>query len=194
MGNWSLICYNERNYRKVRTGVVGHPVSEKGERGVSPSTASSGNAGLSPWAEHKRSEGVVERLNSPVVLSGVLREVEVRSWRKTVLVNQVISAGVARYSEPRCGWKLKVKSSKNLQPVTWNFQPNQGGTAETWPELVEGTLRPWVDEGIFLFRGVIARSVATKQSHVIREHELATPPWFRYVLCTLNQRWLATPP
>ena len=30
--------------RKVRTGVVGHPVSEKGKRGESPSTASNGNA------------------------------------------------------------------------------------------------------------------------------------------------------
>ena len=29
---------------KVRTGVVGHPVSEKGKRGESPSTASNGNA------------------------------------------------------------------------------------------------------------------------------------------------------
>ena len=36
-----LQVYNET---KVTTGVVGHPVSEKGERGVSPSTASSGNA------------------------------------------------------------------------------------------------------------------------------------------------------
>ena len=32
------------NASKVRTGVVGHPVSEKGERGGSPSTASNGNA------------------------------------------------------------------------------------------------------------------------------------------------------
>jgi len=29
--------------RKVRTGVVGRPVSEKGERGGSPSTVSNGN-------------------------------------------------------------------------------------------------------------------------------------------------------
>jgi len=36
-----LQVYNES---KVRTGVVGHPVSEKGERGVSPSPVSSGSA------------------------------------------------------------------------------------------------------------------------------------------------------
>jgi len=31
-------------YRKVRTGVVGYPVSEKGKRGESPSVVSNGNA------------------------------------------------------------------------------------------------------------------------------------------------------
>ena len=40
---WSRLCYNGENLNKpVMTGVVGHPVSEKGERGGSPSAVSAG--------------------------------------------------------------------------------------------------------------------------------------------------------
>jgi hypothetical protein len=43
-GRLALSVFQEYNIANVMAGVVGHPVSEKGERGVSPSTASSGNA------------------------------------------------------------------------------------------------------------------------------------------------------
>ena len=69
-----LQVYNET---KVRTGVVGHPVSEKGERGGSPSTV--------PAERHITLKGVI-RSNSPVILSGVLSKAEVRSRRKTALM------------------------------------------------------------------------------------------------------------
>jgi hypothetical protein len=59
-GRLALSVFQEYNAAKVMAGVVGHPVSEKGERGVSPSTASSGNA---------KTPNGDKRPNSPVILS-----------------------------------------------------------------------------------------------------------------------------
>ena len=58
------------------TGIVGHPVSEKGKRGGSPSQVSNGNTGT--------------ELACPLV-------------RETALVNRVTRDGNARYSKERCG-------------------------------------------------------------------------------------------
>jgi len=60
-------------------GVVSHPVSEKGERGESPSTVSNGNANRLSGATSKAG-GEIKRLNSPVISFDFTQE-------KTALVN-----------------------------------------------------------------------------------------------------------
>ena len=55
--------WKEYNAATVRTGVVSHPVSEKGERGGSPSMASNGSA-LRPNSPVIRKEGYISEKSS----------------------------------------------------------------------------------------------------------------------------------
>jgi hypothetical protein len=68
--------------QKVMTGVVGHPVSEKGERGGSPSRRK--------WERHCTLTGTRDRTRLPLA-------------RETALVNPVVSAGLARYRDQVVG-------------------------------------------------------------------------------------------
>jgi len=101
------MCYNEKGNSifKVRTGVVGHPVSEKGRQGGSPSL----------WQrEHKTDR---TRL-SPT--------------RRISLVNP---SSQRRRSPLEQKERLNVRKSQveGYQPFNFkpfNFQPKPGGTAE----------------------------------------------------------------
>ena len=79
------------------TGVVGHPVSEKGERGGSPS-----------------------RCNRERPVPGWVPEIELACPRKRDCAGergkepQVVSAGLARYRKPK--WPVQVRQANRVVP------------------------------------------------------------------------------